>query len=499
MTLEEIVSSDTEITEELLNVNGVTLDEVLSCTYYSEINIERFLSILMIFDKKSENTYLKFLIMFYNIKLNNFEEAYKYALKLYSSKDKYEKDINLYITLLEELRGVRQHNFSLKNILADRYDERFSNVSYHNYLRTLIFNKEYDKAFKGFRKLFNNTLNPTESIMYYLLKAIKNQKRDYMLYCIENGNIEEIRKCLSTYNQNAGSTKNQIAMCDLLDDVLYGIPLDEPTELPKCYDIYDIVAARDIDKIIKFNNDSIITAMAKKIRKTQEESLVYDYKGELSGYLYDTLECIYNCIQNKDFSSADEIIWKYLETIKKDSWIFYILNILNDFESSYESMNEDARVLKLAEIFDLLVLVSRTMTDEMEDVLIEKYMAPKKKVHPYSKVHEMDIEYNYNIEGISEIIESIKNNTINYAEYANKEYYTEEDVFKISIMARENYRIGNTSLGDTLIKIADNLAKQYSKKSSEISFFIKAISENKDILKGKKVTSFSEEVKMLLL
>ncbi len=499
MTLEEIVSSDIEITEELLNENGVTLDEVLNCTYYNEINLERFLSILMIFDKKSEKNYLKFLIMFYNIKLNNIDVAYKYALKLYSSKGKYEKDLSLYITLLEELRGVKQYSFKLKDILLDRRDERFSNINYQNYLRTLIYNKEYDKALKGFRKLFNRALNPAESITYYLLKAIKNQKRDYLLYCIENGNIEEIRKTLNTFDQNSGTTKNQIAMCDLLNDVLYGLPLEKPKELPKCYDIYDLVEARDLDKIIKFNNDSIITAMAKKIKKTEEESIVYDYKGDLSGYLYDTLESIYNCIQNKDFSSADEVIWEYLETIKKDSWIFYILNILNDFESSYEEMNEEKRVLKLAEIFDLLVLVSRPMTEEMENALIEKYMAPKKEVHPYSRVHKMDIEYNYNIEGISDIIESIKNNTINYAEYANMEQYTEEDVFKIAIMARENYRLGNTSLGDLLIQIADNLSKQYAKKSSELSFFIKAIRENKDTLKGKKVVSLSEEVKMLLL
>ena len=109
-----------------------------------------------------------------------------------------------------------------------------------------------------------------------------------------------------------------------------------------------------------------------------------------------------------------------------------------------------------------------------------------------------DIDYNYGIEGISEIISSINDKTIDYEKYANKDYYSEDDLFTLAIIARENYRLSNKEIGNTIIKILKSLIKENEIDSKELKLFIEAIELNKDTLKGRKAIAFKDEVKKLI-
>lgn len=105
MTLTEIISSDAEITESLLKENNITSHEVLSNTDLSLVNVERYVDCLHAIDK-SHNNFIKFLIMFYSIRLGRLEIAYEYAEYLYKNEYRFKNDSALYILMLEDLLGI---------------------------------------------------------------------------------------------------------------------------------------------------------------------------------------------------------------------------------------------------------------------------------------------------------------------------------------------------------------------------------------------------------
>lgn len=499
MTLEEILSSNVEIDFKLLDDNNITLNDVIDNGNLSEINPERYLSVLKSYTYVSNKIYLRFLIMYYSIKLEKYEDAYIYADYLYKNDDKYRQDMALYLIMLEEILGKSpKYNISISNVLVPNYDSRYFNTTFHNNIRKQIYNKEYEQAFKAIKKSFIGKASISESTIYRLLKAIKNKRTFDILEALENKDFEKLDNYFYGLKDETSTNKNKLALYEIWKDVVYGYPLGEPKEMPKSFVLTDAIEARDIDKVIKSANEPILSSLAQKIKEEENYKIVSDYEGNLSEYLYNTLESIYCAIQESDFESAQDIAWDYFETIGKDTWLFYIENMIFDLSKTYESKNDLEKQNSLASIFDAIVLASRSMTEEIESKLIEKLMPLKEEIHPYSKVNDIDIEYNYNIEGIDDIIEAIKNKTIDYTPYARKYFYTEDDIFKIAIMARENYRLGNKELGNTLLQIASNLTKESKLKSSELKYFIKAIEMNKDILNGKERVPFNEEVKMLL-
>lgn len=499
MTLEEILLSDAKITKSLLEENSITLEDVFTVNK-TEIDAKRYLDVLYIMKDKKDNDYLRFLIMFYNIRLNNFEEAYKYAKYLHTNAKKYVNDAALYVLLLEEILGLHTTKIKFADIMVDRNDYRFYNPNYQNEIRANIFDGYYEKAQIQFRKLFSHSLNWAESTIYLLLKALNKKEKNKVVDAIENLDLNYIYNNLSGQDLNNPKYEDRSFLADMLNDVVYGLPLEDPEALPKAYTVHDAIRAKDLDKVAKIvSNEEIITSFVRKIKEVDEENKINDYKGILRSYLCDTLEDIYACIEDKRFDQAEDIIWAYLEAFKKDEWIFYILNRLIELESSYDSLTEEEILSRISEIFELIIEVTKTMSAKTENMLIEKYMAPKEVVHPYSKINDIDIEYNYNIEGIEDIIEGVKNNTIDYSFYATKSSYKEEDLFVLAIMARENYRNGNFQIGDTLIKIVEELLTNKGKEVSELRFFVKAIKKNKDLLVAKKRVPFSEEVKMLLI
>lgn len=498
MTLTEIISSDAEITESLLKENNITSHEVLSNTDLSLVNVERYVDCLHAIDK-SHNNFIKFLIMFYSIRLGRLEIAYEYAEYLYKNEYRFKNDSALYILMLEDLLGIKKNRITIKDVLLDRYDDRFIDVNFENKIRTDIFNHKYESARNKYKRLFrtSKSLAYSEAAIYSLLKAAKQKDFEKINELIDACDISSLVKYFKTMDLDGKTYNNYMDLCGVLSDVLYGLPLNT-TDLPKTYDIYDLIASRDIEKIIKSNNNPILVALAKKIKSTIDKNIVYDYKGELSEYFYDTLEKLYESLINKDIDSAIRIICEYLDSINKDNWCIYIANLIEALESDFEHLSEEEFTLRVAEIYDMLVLVSRGLSEETENRLADKYMK-EETVHPYSKANKLDIEYNYNIDGIEDIIKNVHDGTINYGVYADMTSYSEEDVFKVVIMARENYRIGNFKIGDILISIASDLVSRNFESASELRAFIKAIKNNKDILRDRKAIPFSEEVHKLLM
>ena len=275
-----------------------------------------------------------------------------------------------------------------------------------------------------------------------------------------------------------------------------GYDLLEPSELPKMYNIYDAVKANDLETVGKIANEEVTSLLAKKIIDTNQANIEGDYSGKLRRNLDNLLEDLYSFICNRDFKSIEDLIVNYLESINRDFWIFYILNIFDELKGEIDTLDEENLTLRIADIFDLLVEISRKLTKDGENILIKKYMASTKNTSQFYETG--DIDYNYGIEGISEIISSINDKTIDYEKYADKDYYSEDDLFTLAIIARENYRLSNKEIGNTIIKILKSLIEENEIDSKELKQFIEAIELNKDTLKGRKSIAFKDEVKKLI-
>lgn len=502
MTLEEILQSDMLISFELLKENGITLEYIKqNYNVVDNINPKRMIEILKVYESIYKSKKLKpdnnlvFMLFFEFVKTCDFESAYQYVKYLYANEPHYECDYGTYLILLQELVENPERIY-IDNIFVDRFDMRFGNTKHQNSIREAIKKRDFDKADKIFKGLYARPLNTSEIIISILLKSIIRKRKETAINCIEEDDYVGFKQYLDSKTNKEGVSLVQDYLYYLWCDVIEGYDLLEPSELPKMYNIYDAVKANDLETVGKIANEEVTSLLAKKIIDTNQANIEGDYSGKLRRNLDNLLEDLYSFICNRDFKSIEDLIVNYLESINRDFWIFYILNIFDELKGEIDTLDEENLTLRIADIFDLLVEISRKLTKDGENILIKKYMASTKNTSQFYETG--DIDYNYGIEGISEIISSINDKTIDYEKYANKDYYSEDDLFTLAIIARENYRLSNKEIGNTIIKILKSLIKENEIDSKELKLFIEAIELNKDTLKGRKAIAFKDEVKKLI-
>lgn len=499
MSLEEILTSEVEITYELLKGNKITLSQIKKDYYViCKINNERILTILLIFEEKNAfDNCLKFLIMLTYVRLRNFEKAYEYVYYLYKHEKKYQSDYRIYLILLNTLMGNEEIPFRLTDVLVSYSDKRFDSPSFQNKLRTAIFYHDYDKANKIFIKLYKRPLNIPE-IINILLKEIKRKTKSFLLESIENNNIQALKEYLDSINCELDTNKNKLTLFNILCDELDGITLKEPKEMPKENTLSDAVKARDLDAAVKCGNDDIINAFVRKIKELDQENIEFNYRGILSPYFYTTIESIYACIMNHEFAAARIEIENYLNATDNEVFEHYINGLLESLESDIDTLLEDDLTLRIASIYDTLIRITLTRTKRDEEALLNKCTGEQLNIKPYSKVHTMDVEYNYEFDDIDELTQSVIDGDIDYMSYYTKEDITVDDLLRLCIIAREFYRIGSLDTGDNILTSTTQLMKKHKIKSSEVLFFSKAIYNQREKLVGRVTPSFIEEVKTLI-
>lgn len=505
MDIEEILASDMPITNELLEINNISLTYIKdNFRELSLINRKRFLEVLNIFEQKKRSINavdfrLKFMIMSTLVHLQEYEGAYEYALVLFEKEPKYKKDYAVYLLLLSDILGKdRNPKIANFNIFVNRFDVRYRNTTLQNSIRDSILKREYIYAKSLCSKLYAGgvEIEESEDVIKTLISEVVKKINEETKNAIADLDYATIEAFLELKKNNEKNAEDFEKMYTILCDILDGLPLNK-TELPNHYDIHDVIEARDIDKIFTVIPNEVILSFAKKIKEEMQRNIENDYKGELSLYLDSVIESVYNYVENYDFESASNMIWTYLETIKKDHWIFYFLNRLDELKNKIDSLNDEKITSSLAKIFDELIAVSGSKTEKTDHYLMEKYMGEiKLNDTKLEEDNEFDYEYNYQIPNIESIIDSIHNGSISYEEYAKKEYYSEDDLFALVIMARENYRRMNYDLGDILLNIVKTLVQENEVDSNELNLFISAIEQNKS--KIKKDTPFINQVKMLI-
>ena len=502
MTLEEILQSDILISFELLKENGITLEYIKqNYNVVDNINSKRMIEILKVYEgickrkKLKPDNKLVFMLFFEFVKTRDFESAYRYIKYLYANESHYECDYGTYLILLQEL-VENPERINIDNVFVDRYDRRFENIKHQNSIREAIKKRDFDKADKIFKGLYARPLNTSEIIISILLKSIIRKRKETAINCIKEDDCLGFKQYLDSKKSKEGVSLIQDHLYYLWCDVTEGYDLLEPSKLPKMYNIYDAMEANDLETVGKIANEEVTSLLAKKIIDTNQANIEGDYSGKLRRHLDYLLEDLYNSICNRDFDSIEGLIANYLESINRDCWIFCILNLFDELKEEIDTLDEENLTLRIANIFDLLIEISKKISNDRENVLIKKHMDTTKKVSQFYETG--DIDYNYGIEGISEIISSIDDKTIDYEKYANKDYYSEDDLFTLAIIARENYRLSNKEIGNTIIKILKSLIKENEIDSKELKLFIEAIELNKDTLKGRKAIAFKDEVKKLI-
>lgn len=502
MTLEEILQSDILISFELLKENGITLEYIKqNYNVVDNINPKRMIEILKVYESIYKSKKLKpdnnlvFMLFFEFVKTCDFESAYQYVKYLYANEPHYECDYGTYLILLQEL-VENPERINIDNVFVDRYDRRFENIKHQNSIREAIKKRDFDKADKIFKGLYARLLNTSEIIISILLKSIIRKRKETAINCIKEDDCLGFKQYLDSKKSKEGVSLIQNHLYYLWCDVTEGYDLLEPSKLPKMYNIYDAMEANDLETVGKIANEEVTSLLAKKIIDTNQANIEGDYSGKLRRHLDYLLEDLYNFICNRDFDSIEGLIANYLESINRDCWIFCILNLFDELKEEIDTLDEENLTLRIANIFDLLIEISKKISNDRENVLIKKHMDTTKKVSQFYETG--DIDYNYGIEGISEIISSIDDKTIDYEKYANKDYYSEDDLFTLAIIARENYRLSNKEIGNTIIKILKSLIKENEIDSKELKLFIEAIELNKDTLKGRKAIAFKDEVKKLI-
>lgn len=505
MNIEEILTGDMPITNELLEENNISLMNIKdNFKELSLIDRKRILEVLNIFEEKKRSIKavdfrLKFMIMSTLIHLHEYESAYEYALFLFEKEPKYKKDYAVYLLLLSDIIGKdRNPSVANFNIFVNRFDERFRNTTLQNSIRDSILKREYIYAKSLCAKLYAGGVEIEESsdIIKTLISEVVKKINEETKKAIQDLDYTTIEAYLDLKKNNAKNAEDFEKMYTILCDIVDGLPLNTK-ELPNHFDVHDIIEARDIDKLFTVVPNEVILSFAKKIKEEMQRNIENDYKGELSLYFDNIIESVYNHIENRDFESASNIVWSYLETIKKDHWVFYFLNRLDELEKQIDSLNDEEITSSLAKIFDELIAVSGSKTEKTDHYLMEKYMGEiKTNDIELEEDNEFDYEYNYQIPNIESIIDSIHNGSISYEEYAKKECYSENDLFALVIMARENYRRMNYDLGDILLNIVKTLVQENEVKSNELNLFISAIEQNKS--KIKKDIPFINQVKMLI-
>lgn len=502
MTLEEILANDVPINNEILEKNKITLAYIKeNCRELSLINREKFLEVLKIFEEKKckNNTVdfqLKFIIMSTLIYLNEFKSAYEYADFLFKNDSKNRKDYVVYLLILSDILSFDQNpNLLKQNIYVSRFDENYQDIALQNQIREAIEKREYIYARSLCQHLYKRgSIDPSSAVIRVLINAAVRNINENVKEAIKVLDYRTIEAFLDLKKSNIKNAEDFEKLYAMLCNVLDGIPLNVKV-LPSQYDIHDIIEAQDIDKIASTNHHEVISSFIEKIKEERQRNIENDYKGELSFYLDGVIEDIYNNIINGDIESASDLIWSYLEAIKKDHWIFYFLNRLDELDNKKDTLTDEYITSSLAKIFDEVIAVAITKTEKSDNCLIEKYMGETKENTGQDKEDNFDFEYNYQIPYIESVIESIHNGTISYENYAKKEFFSEDDLFTIVIMARENYRYRNYKLGDLLISIVRNLI--YGKeKYPELISFINAVEKNKGKINAE--TPFIKEVKTLI-
>ena len=297
------------------------------------------------------------------------------------------------------------------------------------------------------------------------LDCLRNGNLEYAKYLLDfidskgKGNYLEINMSFLKFAYNYTEYKINGKRYPLLDDDLM-IEYDLFEQLKKEETIKDIVST---DKLISLKKEFIMS-----LYDNIDQYSCTDKKGRY--HIFAKVNALGNA---REYNSEE-----FNATIERE---LYYMN------------NRKAKELVCDELLHTsgfkpeLVRMYNELTGNEKTLRLERHICPPKE---YDASYNVLYDFNYNIEGIDELVKkALKNKPINISSYTN-----EEQGLVYGIIAREAYKSNNVFLGDRYFKMACN----YRKKNPEVNYFLKYVDENKGKFSFQLVRSLTEEVKQLL-
>lgn len=502
MTLQEIIDSEMPINEDLIKQNKINIysfdEETLNIK--DSHGYERLLEILHVLRKLYPKVNeIRFHILYVLLKLDRFEEMLEYARNLYRSNF-YRQDISIIILLLQEILET-----NLEDRMFFRVDDVMTKQMYGvkicvpNRVRKLIYFKEYNEARKQVGIMSNNIdMNIEEAVIYKLLNKLHYITQNKLIENIDNLDFDALDDYYASFKEKKRIDNLQMDLVNTLYNTCYGYRLPDRERIVKPRDIYDAYEEQDMEFIREnLKNNPLTSKLADKILEVNQHNIEVSFSDNNNDYVNNVLEIVYECFKTQDHLLLGETINEYLTNINRSEWINIVSHLAIKVFDDLMYSTEDEFDEKLAIFTETLVELSRPLTKKSSFYLRRKlasYLGIKEEpLHPYSNIYKYDINYNYDIDSIEELITKLYNGNLSdeeVLEFKGKEDYP----YILAILAREYYRIGKMEKGDRYLNVANN----YSASDKELKGFIRIIVDYRDTLPFTPYVNYLKEVKKLV-
>ncbi|MCH5166639.1 MAG: hypothetical protein J1F35_01980 [Erysipelotrichales bacterium] len=511
MLIRNIIESELEINSSLLSDNNIDFNKLEFEGYYpNEENVERFLTLLLLMEKRDKDNYqLKSYIFYAYLVKKDYNKAVIYLDKLYNGSY-YKKDVLTYILLLEGIlktKVIIPDKIDIRDILLNNRDAAHNDIDLQNSIRKSIYNKCYKAAkfkFKGFYVI--NNLGINEKIIELLLKINVRLENQAIIDKIEELDFDY----LDNYYNNEKHpvlkdiTKLQMELLELLYQVNEGYILPDPEPLPKKYDIYHAFRTYHIDLIANITTNDIVKKFAEKIISVNQKNIEASYNNNLNIYLDSAIEDIYRDISLGYIHDAKNRLVDYLVFIHRGYFSHLALNLFDRVLSNIKYGDAESSDDYLAELMDFLVDISRPHSPNnlrhlKNNLAID--LGEKHNQEYDEQVCNLDIEYNYGISHdiINSIHKQLRKQDFDISSLTTLTSDLEDQAYILAIAARICYRKSLFEKGDEILTCLKTNYADLLNHNKELTLFINAISARRETIQNIEPMTLAENVKRLIL
>ncbi|MCH5166640.1 MAG: hypothetical protein J1F35_01985 [Erysipelotrichales bacterium] len=506
MTLEEIIKSDIELTEDLIKKNNIT-----SSSLNENVSIEtdeerkRKLDVLFILENLYPYDYdVKFNILYSYACLGEYETMLEYAKNIRNTGH-FKADASLIILIIETILGKspgEAEEIGLNEILVK--PSQYNGLTFPANIRKLIYYKHFNEARAAFGAYSGNKEVCIQGVaimkvLTNLCKKIRNQ----VLEDIDNLNILGLDDYYKTIKEPKRIDNLQMELVDVLNAVASGLPMPKKVGESKPDNIYDAMKKNDFAHIslnCGKTNSVITQKLADKIIEVNQKNIESSFSTNDNSYLNYILEVTYNCFDNGDIETLLKTMRKYLIDIDRLEWEDLLRTLILKTQKETSTLIGEEYEERLANVTEFIISLSKPLTKKGTLYLekeIKNDFGDNEKVHPYSDIYKLDIDYNYGIDNVKELLNKFLADDTTFVDDLNQFSY-EDSLYATALVARECYRTGRFNEGDDFIAMVKEHIKLNVKEFQELSKLIRLITDYKESLYYQEHESFTETIKRLV-
>lgn len=419
-----------------------------------------------------------------SIRKKDYDEAFKYFDIIIQNENKYyEKDINLYLYLLNLLTKIPDKYveyakyIKLEDMLILKGDKRYDNINPYNEIRTLIFKGKLPYAYKKHNDIIkSNNCNTSCRFIQILLEQVLEKEikvKKTIKELLENKKYTELYEYLD-------NIKNNNIIYEYIKKIVYDIiNINKTNKLPRIninntYNVYDAIDGKNyylayqlnIDYLKKYNmdyNDNLLYLALSNIYELIENNKLIENNNKNI-----QVSEIISSLLNQNINEATDLLKIYLKNIDKLEYEYLILKLIDI------NLKEDKKFDKV--ILMLIDIDKNNFNYQLHVYLQEFYINLSKNKIDIAKLY-LDIinnSYRYGIDtNIGNFLLETFENT-NRDTTINTKKADEDITIKNEINSIEKYQENKT--------IKDNILKQNKKDIEYIEEKYKILKENKDII-----------------